>query len=102
MSEKYCSKPRRTSSGTVLEIVLCGEKFTGQEVRSLFGLRSADFEINLKDGKFIFRVKGYGHGVGLSQYGAESMAAQGADFKEILNWYYSNAPITRLNSKIPA
>ena len=42
----------------------------------------------VEDNKFVFTVKGYGHGVGMSQYGAEYMAKQGATYKEILNWYY--------------
>ena len=54
----------------------------------MFALRSADFEVNYRDEKFIFTVKGYGHGVGMSQYGAQFMAKQGADYKSILSWYY--------------
>ena len=65
-----------------------GVDFSGSEIRSAFSLRSADFEIKQEEAKFVFTVRGYGHGVGMSQYGAEYMAKQGASYKEILDWYY--------------
>ena len=65
-----------------------GVEFTGSELRRLFSLRSTDFELSRGDGEFVFTVKGYGHGVGMSQYGANAMAKDGADYKEILEHYY--------------
>lgn len=86
----------RTSSGMVKEIVIGGHKTTGQEIRNMFGLRSPNFTLDYKDGKMNFTVKGYGHGVGMSQYGAEYMAKQGADYKQILSWYYPNTEIKNI------
>lgn len=78
----------RTKSGMVKNVSIGNKVLTGSEIRSAFSLRSADFEISISEDKFIFTVKGYGHGVGMSQYGAEYMAKQGASYSEILNWYY--------------
>ncbi len=82
-------KCSRTPSGTITEIIIGGAEFSGQRLRELFGLRSACFDLTYKSGSFIFTVRGYGHGVGLSQYGADCMAKQGADYTEILHHYYS-------------
>ena len=87
--EKYVSSVKKTASGSVTEAVICGEAFTGSQLRSLFGLRSAAFDLSYADGKFVFTVKGYGHGVGMSQWGAQGMAQQGSSYREILKHYYS-------------
>ncbi len=86
--ENWIKDIERTKAGGVKSLTICSHKTTGREVRSMFALRSADFEVNYRDEKFIFTVKGYGHGVGMSQYGAQFMAKQGADYKSILSWYY--------------
>ena len=91
--ENYIGAIKRTPSGSVTEITIGGEKFTGSDIRSAFGLRSAAFEINYADNKFSFTVKGYGHGVGLSQWGAQGMAKQGAGYEEILKHYYQKVKI---------
>ena len=78
----------RTASGRVASVVIGGVRFTGSELRTLFKLRSTDFELRREDGKFIFTVHGYGHGVGMSQYGANTMARSGSDYREILSHYY--------------
>ena len=71
----------------------------GTEIRKIFSLRSSNFDVEYDSQKenFIFKVKGYGHGVGMSQTGAQYMAKQGADYQKILSWYYPNTSIT--NSK---
>lgn len=79
---------KRASTGTVLEAKIGSKSASGREIRELFSLRSANFDIEFCDGKVKFCVKGYGHGVGMSQYGAQAMAKQGANYKEILAWYY--------------
>ena len=84
----WFGKAERTGSGSVTTQVLGGKTVKGGEVRTAFGLRSANYTVAFKDGKFTFSVKGYGHGVGLSQAGAEYMAGNGADYKKILAWYY--------------
>lgn len=94
---EWISQSVRTDSGMVKEITLCSHKFTGLEVRNIFSLRSADFDIKYENEKFIFDVRGYGHGVGMSQYGAEYMANQGANYKSILSWYYPNTVIQNID-----
>ncbi len=84
----------RTESGMVKSIVVCSHKTNGRELRSLFSLRSADFDVEYQNDKFVFKVRGYGHGVGMSQYGAQFMAKQGADYKKILKWYYPGTVLT--------
>ena len=91
--ESYIKKIDRTVSGTVRKINICAETFTGSDIRKAFDLRSANFEISYNDGMFIFMVRGYGHGVGMSQYGAQSMAQSGAGYKEILSHYYPQSVI---------
>lgn len=77
-----------TQAGTVKTVAVGGETLTGGQMRQALGLRSAAFTAqHTKDG-FRFTVRGYGHGVGMSQVGAESMARQGAGYREILAWYY--------------
>lgn len=87
----WLGETTRTASGRVASIVIGGVSFTGSELRSLFKLRSTDFELTHADGSFTFTVHGYGHGVGMSQYGANAMARSGSDYREILAHYYPSA-----------
>lgn len=87
-ADGWVGEVRRSASGRVDSIVIGGVEFTGSELRSLFSLRSTDFELSRGDGEFVFTVKGYGHGVGMSQYGANAMARSGSDYRDILAHYY--------------
>ncbi|MBR6718399.1 MAG: stage II sporulation protein D [Oscillospiraceae bacterium] len=78
----------RSESGTVLQIGCGGAVLSGERLREILGLRSACFTVSFADGIFTFRTKGSGHGVGMSQYGANAMAAQGSSFETILQHYY--------------
>ncbi len=80
-----------TPSGTVTQLVVCGRAFSGQQIREAFALRSAAFTASYTEGEFKFSVKGYGHGVGMSQNGANELAKQGLGFVEILERYYTGA-----------
>lgn len=81
------------SAGGVAQITIGGVTLTGNQLRSLFGLRSSFFTVSYDSGVFLFSVTGYGHNVGMSQYGAKAMADQGATFDQILTWYYSNTTL---------
>ena len=70
---------------------------TGKELRSLFGLRSAAFTVETAGDAITFRVIGYGHGVGMSQYGANELAKEGKNWQEILQWYYTGVTIGLYN-----
>ena len=83
----------RNDGGGVISIPLGGVTLTGSQVRSLFSLRSATFTVSYEDGTFTFDVTGYGHGVGMSQYGANAMAKEGSTFREVLPWYYTGAQV---------
>ena len=85
-----------SESGYVIKQTVCGVEIDGQEMRSLFSLRSACFDVTFNGSEFKFTVKGYGHGVGLSQYGADYMARQGCNFIEILQHYYKNALVAKI------
>ena len=93
----YFKSLKRTSSGTVTSAEVCGSTLSGSEIRTLFSLRSSNFEVRCIDGEFCFTVYGYGHGVGMSQYGADYMAKQGSDFEEILLHYYSGCKVEKLS-----
>ena len=79
---------RLDAAGRVQSVEIGGASLSGLALRQLFSLRSTDFTLGYIDGRFVFRVRGYGHGLGMSQYGAECMAAAGADYTEILYHYY--------------
>ncbi|MDD6023704.1 MAG: stage II sporulation protein D [Oscillospiraceae bacterium] len=77
-----------TEGGGVDTMVIGGKTFSGRELRGLLGLKSTCFTMELTEKEAIFTVRGYGHRVGLSQEGAEAMALEGKDYREILQWYY--------------
>ena len=90
---EWVEKITNTDTGMVKEINIGGKSFKGTEIRSLFELKSSTFTVKYEDGDFVFTVSGYGHGVGMSQYGADYMARQGFKFDEILKHYYTGVEI---------
>ncbi len=93
--EKVIGEIARTDAGTVKTITLCEKEYTGAKIRELFDLRSANFNIEEKDGEYIFTVYGYGHGVGMSQYGANHYAKAGYSYEEILKHYYPGTELKK-------
>ena len=87
-----------TSSGRVKTIKFGNNEISGTEARSIFGLRSTNFELSKEAGKVRFTVIGYGHGVGMSQTGADSMAKSGSSAEEIINHFYVGVEIKDVNS----
>ena len=81
-------------SGVVTSVTIGGVCLSGGQARSLFGLRSAHFTAAATDTEVTFWVTGYGHGVGLSQYGANALAGEGKTFQEILEWYYTGVSVS--------
>lgn len=95
-TEKLKSKIKvlaRTEGNRVKELKVDKVVLSGSEVRNIFDLRSANFEVELKENSVVFKVKGYGHGVGMSQWGAEVMAKEGKSYREILSYYYPDTEI---------
>ena len=85
----------RYPSGRVQSIVINGKNYTGRQVREKLQLASSDFTIEKEGDDFVFVTKGNGHGVGMSQYGAQGMAKEGYGYVDILKHYYQGIDITR-------
>lgn len=86
----------RNNTNRVSTITINSKDFKGTEVRSKLGLRSTDFDIISQNDKVIITTKGYGHGVGMSQYGANGMANAGMNYEEILKYFYKNTKISSI------
>ena len=85
----------RTNSHRVKSLKINGKEFSGKDVYYKLGLRSSDFEIEQVGSNVIFHTKGYGHGVGMSQYGALGMAKKGYSYQEILMHYYVGTTLVK-------
>ena len=83
-----------TEGGGVASIKIGTESFSGTQLRRLLGLRSTAFEIATEDDSISVTTRGYGHRVGMSQYGANAMAASGSAYGEILTYYYQGTQLT--------
>jgi stage II sporulation protein D len=82
-----------TDSGSVELIRIGGKLYTGVEIRRLLGLRSTMFTVEIHDDSIQFTTNGYGHRVGMSQYGADAMASGGSTYQEILAHYYQGTEL---------
>lgn len=89
-------EPIRYDSGYVKEIHIDRIVFTGREVREKLNLRSSCFTIKENKDNVVITTKGYGHGVGMSQIGAQAMAEKGKSYKQILSHYYPKTKIEKL------
>ena len=87
-----------TSSGRVKTIKFGNKEIAGTEARSILGLKSTNFTFSINGDIVTFSVTGYGHGVGMSQTGADSMAKSGANYEEIIKHFYTNVEITEIKS----
>jgi len=92
-AENWVGDIKKDNNGYVKSIEIGGAEFTGMKVRDELNLRSAVFTFEFSDGTFKFTTEGYGHGVGMSQYGADYMARQGSTWEEILKHYYTGVEI---------
>ena len=88
----------KNESERIDKISINNEIFTGKEIRKKFNLNSTSFDIKLDNNNITFKVKGNGHGVGMSQYGANGMAKKGYNYQEILKYYYTNCEIKKINN----
>ena len=86
-----------TESGRVRTIKLGNIQIAGTEARTLFGLKSTNFSFEIDGDKIKFKVLGYGHGVGMSQTGADSMAKTGSNCEEIIKHFYNGVEINGVN-----
>ena len=86
----------KSDSGRILSLSINSNKYTGRNLQSKLELRSNDFEIKKNNDKITITTKGYGHGVGMSQYGANALAKQNKTYQEILKYYYLGTNIQKL------
>lgn len=91
--DRWFGAAAENGSGRVETVSVGGTDIEGTELRRIFGLRSACFTVAADSESVTFRVTGYGHGVGMSQYGANQMAREGKTWQEILEWYYTGATV---------
>lgn len=89
---------RRSSTNRILNLSINGIEFTGKEVYDKLGLKSMDFSLKQDGNNIIIDTVGYGHGVGMSQYGAEGMALEGYSYKDILSHYYVGTSIKKIEN----
>ena len=87
----------RSSSNRIISLKINGVKFSGSDVYNRLKIRSTDFNITQSGDKVIIKTKGFGHGVGMSQYGAYGMAKAGYNYKEILSHYYVGTNLNKVN-----
>ena len=90
------TKLNRSNTGYVREITINNKKFTGISVFNKLALKSTDFTIDINGEEVKLTTRGFGHGVGMSQYGAQGMARAGYKAEEILKHYYKNTNITNI------
>jgi len=92
-----------TEGGGVASMVIGGRRYTGTQLRSLLGLRSTAFTVKIEEGNIRITTKGFGHRVGMSQYGAQAMALAGKNYEQILRHYYQGTVLERrmINSELP-
>ena len=91
--DKWFGAVTENASGRVETVSVCGRDMEGTAIRRIFSLRSACFTVSADSASVTFRVTGYGHGVGMSQYGANRLAKEGRTWQEILTWYYRGVTI---------
>lgn len=89
----WLKEMKRNTADRVSTVTVGGVEVDGTELRKILGLRSTCFTEEYRDGELVFHVTGYGHGVGLSQYGANVLAKEGKTYREILQWYYTGITV---------
>lgn len=92
-SSKWLGEIKTAKSGFVLSMTIGSKVFSGNDIRSAFSLRSPAFTAQKTENGFVFKVKGYGHLVGMSQYSADYMARQGSTYEEILLHFFKGASL---------
>lgn len=95
--EGWFGSPVYTEGGGVAEMEIGGLRYTGTQLRYQLGLRSTAFSIETEGDTITITTRGYGHRVGMSQYGAEAMAVAGSGYEEILAHYYRGAVLTKID-----
>ncbi|MCM3390313.1 stage II sporulation protein D [Ureibacillus chungkukjangi] len=90
---------QKNNTGRVETVTMKDHEWTGRDFRTLLDLRSTDFQIKAQDGQVVITTEGYGHGVGMSQYGADALADNGLTALKIIEHYYKNTSVEKINCK---
>ena len=93
LTENCFSAKTLTTAGSVKSLKVGGTTVSGAKIRKALNLRSTDFDIAFENGTYTFTVRGYGHAIGMSQFGANYLAQQGKTWQEILLYYYTGCQI---------
>ena len=89
---------KRSSTNRIISLSINGIEFTGKTLYDKLRLKSTDFSLKKDGNNIVVSTVGYGHGVGMSQYGAEGMAEEGYDYKDILKYYYTGTTIKKIEN----
>ena len=90
---EWITNIKRNESDSVNSLDICGVTIKGTDIRSLLGIRSTSFSIEALQDNMVIKTKGFGHGVGMSQWGANHMAKMGYSHKDILKKYYTGVTV---------
>ena len=93
--DTWLGETTRSAGGGAATCSIGGVSFSGTQLRRMFGLNSTRLTLSYQDGDFVFDVTGFGHRVGMSQYGAQTMARLGFSYRTILQYYYQGAEVER-------
>ena len=96
-SQPLLADPIRTATGRVKELSISGEMVSGRDLRTALSLPSTNFTWQISGDMLVFTNKGYGHGVGLCQYGADGMAKSDKNYKEIIEYFYTDVTVETLS-----
>ena len=96
MQQSGKAQGKGETDGQVETLRLGGAQITGKELRKLLDLKSANFAFDFSAKEVVITTHGYGHGVGMSQYGARAMALEGEDYEAILKHYYTGIELAQM------
>lgn len=96
--EQWFKASNRSEAGGIIDVAVGGVRVTGNYIRSVAGLNSSNFKVKVEGDNLVFTTVGYGHGVGMSQYGARAMALEGAAYDEIIQHYFPGTELLLKNA----
>ncbi|MBR5285122.1 MAG: stage II sporulation protein D, partial [Clostridia bacterium] len=94
--QEWFKASERSEAGGIITVAVGGVRVKGTELRTLLGLNSTNFTMKVEGDQICFSTTGYGHGVGMSQYGAKALAEEGKTCDEIIKWYYTGVEVEQL------
>jgi len=92
--DKWFKASQRSEAGGIIDVAVGGVRVEGTWLRQVLGMDSTNFTYSVNGDELVFSTTGYGHGVGMSQYGAKALAEQGKKCEEIIKWYYTGVELT--------